>query len=294
MQQIEEQLRFHREFRFGPGRLRSINPIRPQLEHSCFFQSKTDFVYDKHIHAAYELILSASRPYACFLNGEHLRMDAGQLLLIQPGDTHQGILEHGQELFVATFGMEFDDPQDKNAVLFRNGAPLAQRLLNPANVPHATELMRMFQTLSRSDSARSGYVLNGLFSALFWTLLPGWPEMILNPMFLKETVQEKFRDNLLEQFRKRVHRGACVEELASAMGMTPRSLERKCHEVLQMPPKAAFLNFQFHHLEKWVARSELSIKEISDRYGFENQFHFSRLFKQQFGVSPTQYRKQKR
>ena len=40
-----------------------------------------------------------------------------------------------------------------------------------------------------------------------------------------------------------------------------------------------------------LRKQHLSIKEISEKYGFCDQFYFSRLFKNQFKVSPSQYRK---
>ena len=35
----------------------------------------------------------------------------------------------------------------------------------------------------------------------------------------------------------------------------------------------------------------LRIKEIARRVGYEDEFHFSRLFKKKYGVSPKFYRK---
>lgn len=294
MKHIEDKIRFYRESSFRLRDLRNVNPVRPVLDNSCFFRSKADFVYDKHTHTAYEWIVSESRPYSCFLNGRLVSMPAGRLLPVQPGDTHQGILEDGQELFVISFLIESDGPPGETPTLFRKDAPESARILDPATVPDAMKIYRVFHELSRNDSPRSGYILGGLFSALFWTLLPAWPEAILHPFFLRETVQEAFRDNLTELFRKHVHARPDVETLAAAMHMAPRSFERKCREVFGLPPRAAFLAFQFRHLEKWVACSELSMKEIGARYGFENQFHFSRLFKRHFGVSPLQYRRDRR
>lgn len=292
--QVEDKERFFRESSFRLRDRRGVNPVRPVLDNCCFFQAKADFVYDPHVHAAYELIVSDDRPYACFLNGGHLTMPAGKLLLVQPGDTHQGILECGQTLFVATFLIEFDSPGGEPATLFRKNAPLAGRILDPETIAHAPELCRLLREAGRDESPRSGFVLGGIFSALFWTLLPAWPEAILDPAFLRETVQETFRDNLFRLFRKHVHDGIRVADLAAEMRMTPRSLERKCREVLHLPPGAAFLDFKLRDLAKLVAGSELSMKEIAARYGFENQFHFSRLFKRRFGTSPTEYRRRNR
>ena len=52
----------------------------------------------------------------------------------------------------------------------------------------------------------------------------------------------------------------------------------------------AFMKYKLKQIEKYVRYSELTMIEISELFGFENQFHFSRLFKAHFGKSPMQYR----
>ena len=43
--------------------------------------------------------------------------------------------------------------------------------------------------------------------------------------------------------------------------------------------------------QRLLATTDLSIKEIADKLGYSSQFHFSLEFKQDNGVSPTEYRK---
>jgi AraC family transcriptional regulator, arabinose operon regulatory protein len=40
-----------------------------------------------------------------------------------------------------------------------------------------------------------------------------------------------------------------------------------------------------------VRQSDVPIKEISHRLGFQNQYHFSRVFRRYLGSAPTAYRK---
>ena len=43
-----------------------------------------------------------------------------------------------------------------------------------------------------------------------------------------------------------------------------------------------------------LAQTDLSIKEITARVGYNDQNYFSRLFKNKYGVSPTEYRSEKK
>lgn len=52
----------------------------------------------------------------------------------------------------------------------------------------------------------------------------------------------------------------------------------------------------FNHLKvqqacQYLAFSDLSIKDMADRLGMDDQFYFSRLFSKQMGMSPREYRK---
>ena len=48
MHHTEDKPRFHRESSFRLRDLCNANPVRPVLDNCCFFQAKTDFVYDPH------------------------------------------------------------------------------------------------------------------------------------------------------------------------------------------------------------------------------------------------------
>ena len=45
--------------------------------------------------------------------------------------------------------------------------------------------------------------------------------------------------------------------------------------------------------ERLLCSSNLSVCDISDKFGFSDQFYFSRLFKEKFGMPPREYRKKK-
>jgi AraC-like DNA-binding protein len=39
-----------------------------------------------------------------------------------------------------------------------------------------------------------------------------------------------------------------------------------------------------------LSESDITVKEVSEMLGFEDQFHFSKAFKKHFGESPSIYR----
>jgi transcriptional regulator GlxA family with amidase domain len=59
-----------------------------------------------------------------------------------------------------------------------------------------------------------------------------------------------------------------------------------------MPPAQWLMQKRLSHAEILLKTTEKSISDIVLESGFESGAHFSRVFKNQFGESPFQYRKQ--
>lgn len=59
-------------------------------------------------------------------------------------------------------------------------------------------------------------------------------------------------------------------------------------------PKDYFTRLKMHHASQLLNGTNLSVKEIADKVGFEDPLHFSRVFKRINALSPTEHRKQER
>lgn len=286
----EDKRLFFRESTIRFRDLRNFNPIQPIFDNGCFFCSKTDFIYKKHKHELYEMIIPEDENYTCFLNGARVQVPSGCLLLLQPGDIHQDILKKGEHFFVITFSIEINESLCDKTTIFQKRSPNNARIINYMEINYAADIFDVFYKMSKVDFSRSYYVLNGLFQSFFWRIISGFPDNVLNPSFLKNSLQENFKDNLMVIFNSYAFSKISVKDMARKMKLSPRSFDRKCHEIIGQSPRAAFMDYKLNQIKKYVRHSELTINEISELFGFENQFHFSRLFKKHFGKSPMQFR----
>ena len=57
-----------------------------------------------------------------------------------------------------------------------------------------------------------------------------------------------------------------------------------------LTPYQYFLQLRIHRAKELLQDPRLSVKEVSARMMFENQYYFSRLFRKKTGLSPTQWR----
>ncbi|MCF7818730.1 MAG: AraC family transcriptional regulator [Kiritimatiellales bacterium] len=85
-----------------------------------------------------------------------------------------------------------------------------------------------------------------------------------------------------------------LPDLAKEAHVTEKHLCRLFTSSLGYSPMQTFALLKLQPSRPLLMRTNLSIKEISERCGFENPLYFSRRFSQTYGYSPTAFREQLR
>jgi len=80
--------------------------------------------------------------------------------------------------------------------------------------------------------------------------------------------------------------------LAGEYGMSPSTFRRRWAEVYQVPPWRYLLDLRIQKARHILVTSDQSVATIAETCGFEDMLYFSRRFKIETGLSPTQYRHQ--
>ncbi|MCM2973234.1 GlxA family transcriptional regulator [Larsenimonas suaedae] len=82
-----------------------------------------------------------------------------------------------------------------------------------------------------------------------------------------------------------------VDELASRLNTSRRSLERRFRDQLGMSPQKFARDLRLRYGYWLLSYTQASVTDIGDRCGFSDTAHFSRHFRDAFGVSPSELRK---
>lgn len=83
-----------------------------------------------------------------------------------------------------------------------------------------------------------------------------------------------------------------LSAVAEALHVTPNYLNRLFLKELGMPPKRYLIEQRMHLAYTLLSSTELTVQEISLKCGYRNQFAFSREFRQKYGRSPSEIRKE--
>lgn len=80
-----------------------------------------------------------------------------------------------------------------------------------------------------------------------------------------------------------------VEELSAELAMTRATLYRKLQGITGQTPKDFIRSIRLKRAAQLLRDSDLSVSEIADHVGFSTPRYFAKLFKETFGVLPSQY-----
>ena len=107
-----------------------------------------------------------------------------------------------------------------------------------------------------------------------------------------DSIDQKFLKNVLDTIEKYMEKESFnVMSLAEQVNMSEAQLNRKLNALIDQPPGKLIRSMRLQRAADLLKQNAGNIAEICYQVGFSDQANFTRSFKKQFGVSPSQYRK---
>jgi AraC-like DNA-binding protein len=82
-----------------------------------------------------------------------------------------------------------------------------------------------------------------------------------------------------------------LPSISEELGISVSWLNSIFKEYTSMTPYQYYIHIKIHKTESLFEQEDISVKEAAYRMGFEDQYYFSRLFKNKTGFSPTEWKK---
>ncbi len=98
-------------------------------------------------------------------------------------------------------------------------------------------------------------------------------------------------EKALAIMEKEIRENIKVEDIAWRIGLSDEHFIRVFAREMRMTPHQYFTRLKVEGASGLLMSTDKSVGEISSWFGFENQFHFSRIFKKCTGMAPVLYRR---
>ncbi|CAN5780758.1 hypothetical protein BH09VER1_BH09VER1_17710 [soil metagenome] len=81
-------------------------------------------------------------------------------------------------------------------------------------------------------------------------------------------------------------------DLAKIAGLSPPYFCSQFKKTFGVSPMESLIHHRLHHAAHLLTNWNLNISEISAQVGYQDLFHFSKMFRKKFGMSPRKVRAQ--
>jgi len=276
----------HKERFRRPSQVEAVGRTRPVFDDFHFLRMEGDYEYPRHRHTNYEAILIEQGPYYCELNDGELTLVDGQVLVVKPGDWHSDHLRDGQRHYVLHFRLVGAPGESQPPPLFRHDISPAGQICR-GDYSREAWFLRELKNEAEAGQSYAAAVQDGLLSALFWRLVRGLEPDALSPAFRRIPADESRREEIAQVLVRHLDKNPGVATLARELKVSPRQLNNQCVEFFGLPPARLLLKMKIERAEDWLRYHGMRVKEVSEKLGFANPYHFSTVFRRLRGRPPT-------
>lgn len=106
------------------------------------------------------------------------------------------------------------------------------------------------------------------------------------------SVDQQFLEKAIQHIKNQIENTSFgVEQLADKMCLSPSQLHRKLQALIDQAPGQLIRNIRLQLAADLIKKNAGNLADICFQTGFNDQTYFSRAFKNQFGCSPSAYKK---
>lgn len=246
-----------------------------------------------HSHDFAEMLYILSGHGWYHIDGEEYEVSAGDVILCDPGLPHCFC---DRENNMLEFYLAFNDFQ------FRDAAPNHFLIPDGSRVLHTTAETRQeitkccYEMIQENDSCHPGkyFMLKSCLIKLLILLVRESGTFSAGPggccleSYNKGYAVKKIISYLNENYAHKIS----LDQIAKNMYLSPVYISKIFKEETGESPINYLIKIRLEKAKEILATEEdRSIKEVASAVGYEDVYHFSKLFKKYYGIAPLYYRK---
>lgn len=243
---------------------------------SLFIQQDSKRITKKaHHHAGFEMHIITDGCQEYEVDGTIYRLESGSFLLIYPNTPHTVVF---QEPCTRKYSVTFSKKTDQSL----------RCLFGKCDDRIFGNLDFISKEAQQKNEISSTLIENSLLEILVWVFrLSGIKE--------NKNIQPKDGNpvvSLAKQYiEDNIELNITVYDVAKYSYLSTKQLTRIFNGSEDISPGEYIVRRRIARIEELISSSSLSLKQISDKMHFNNEYYFNAFFKKHFGMPPGEYRK---
>ena len=233
----------------------------------------------------YQIIYVASGKAHFYFNGEEQIVTAGNMVIYRPKE-EQRYYYYGVD-HTEVFWLHFTGNNVKN-ILRKYGIADHMRVIHTGT---SLEYKHIFeQIIHELKLCKDDY--EELIANYLQHLLILIHRTINHKPHEKSVYIMSCMDDAVRYFHENYNKLICIEDYAEQQHMSVSWFIRNFKEYTESTPTQYLLALRISNAQTLLETTNYNVTEISEIVGYDNPLYFSRLFKKQVGLSPSEFRKQ--
>ncbi len=267
----------------APGSLRVDHRLRVEGIYTFFYQEKEQgFVFSGESHPMTELTYVDQGALHSVVDGQDLVLKQGDLVLYGPGQWHMQYADIGIAPRFVTISFDI------------SGVELSPLLNRKFTAPQSvvTLLQSMLQEQERMDAFSNDMILYQL-NLLLLRLQREAASPKAGKLQTSNAVHSE--NEIIRQAQQyisaHIREKLSVPLVARQVDVSPSYLTALFHKNLQISPGEYIRRIKLQESKQMIRENNLNFTEIAAELQYSTVHHFSRQFKEKFGITPTEYAK---
>lgn len=249
----------------------------------CYYQVRnSNYYFPGETHNYFELTYIDNGSLTTNVEGEDYHLEKQDLLLYSPGQFHTQSTSSDSSCSYLTVMFEMEC---ENSYLLTNRVYHAHKQIYYA----LTNFIKVSQLENMYDEDLMICYLKEILIHILQYDFKGDAAISSSPM--QERFESELLNEIIQYINTHIYEQFTIEEICHQFSISRSSLQTLFRKNLKVAPKQYISNLKLNKGKVLIKDSTHTISEISAMLGFTSVHYFSRKFKQEFGITPSDYAK---
>ena len=245
-----------------------------------------NYVREKHWHRSIEMFVVLEGKLDFYINEEDIHLDEKSFVIVNSNELHSISAPFPNKTIVLQMPLQTFERYytDEQFICFTHSERVQDEQL--------VELVeKMYVTYQKK---KTGYELKvqSYFYMLVYLMVTKYRKVDVSAEIVRDHKNRNRLSTITNYIKDNYQKDLSLEGLAQVFGYSPTYLSRMFQKYAQMSYKTYLDDLRLRHAFNDLVNSDLSIGLVAEKNGFAGSKAFARVFKEQYGVLPREYRRQ--